>query len=94
MGVFDSFYVKDCDGQVKIFDRNMSVFKEGDILPDLRLPFKVDDPPEDYGIKLRYGGWVIVKNKVFFKYQQNKPNLHYLYDKWGRVWDEDNPPYD
>ena len=87
MGMFDTFAVNDCDGQVKIFYRNMDLFRIGDIVPS------AFDDTEDYGIKLRNGGWIIVKNRVFFCYQEEQPQLHYLYDKWGRRWDNDNPPY-
>ena len=90
MGMYDTFDVDDCDGQVKIYDSVMSTFHEGIVLPDLQLPYEIEYPPEDYGIKLRHGGWIIVKNKVFFKYQEDKPDLAYLYDKWGREWGEDN----
>lgn len=87
MGMFDTFLVDDCDGQVKIYERNMDCFKLGDLLPHIEADVV------DYGVKLRHGGWVVVKNNIFFKYQQEKPCLHYLYDKWGRYWDENNPAY-
>lgn len=89
MGMFDTFLVDDCDGQVKMFDRTCAVFKLGDVLPP-----KCGSDEEDYSIKLRYGGWIVVKNNVFFKYQQDKPCLTYLYDKWGHPWDEENPRYE
>lgn len=83
MRMFDAFIVEDCDGQVKLYDRVMDSFSLDEVLPDLVLPFYEEDLPEDYAIKLRYGGWVVVKNKVFFKYQKEPPCLVYLYDKWG-----------
>ena len=48
MGMFDTFAVDDCDGQVKMFDSNMDLFRIGDILPS-------NNDTEDYGIKLRNG---------------------------------------
>lgn len=88
MGMFDTFTVDDCDGQVKIYDRTMSSYSLGDYLP--RDFFE----EEDYGVRLRHGGWVVVKNNVFFKYQKDKPKLAKCYNKWGKVWDESSPCYD
>lgn len=88
MGMFDTFKVDDCDGQVKMYDCTMDTYCLDDT-----LPCNASDD-EDYGIKLRYGGWVVVKNNVFFKYQKDKPCLTHCYDKWGHPWDDENPRYD
>lgn len=92
--MFDTFVVDDCDGQVKMYDRTMENFKEGDTLPNPVFPLKRSDIIEEYAIKLRYGGWVIVKNNTFFKYQEEVPCLPHLFDKWGRDWNLEQPVYD
>lgn len=78
MGMFDTFAVDDCDGQVKIYDRVMADFKVGDIVPD-SLPEKT------YAIGLRYGCFAIIHNLMFVAYTKEKPNIK-VYDKWGGDW--------
>jgi hypothetical protein len=78
MGMYDTFNVSDCDGQVKIFDRVMDTFNLGDI---------VDKSLGTYSIKLRYGKWVNIVIGVWVSYTE-KPINEVLLDKWGRVYNE------
>lgn len=76
MGMFDTFDVQDCDGQVKVYDRVMDLMKIGDKVNNKNLPV-------NHSIKLRNGKWVNVVNDIFKSYTDTPTQIN-LYDKWGR----------
>lgn len=84
MGMFDTFNVDDCDGQVKLFDRNIDVFQQGDI---------VDRKRGNFSIKLRHGKWVNIVLGVWVSYTDT-PTEEVLLDKWGNDWDFERPAYE
>lgn len=76
MGMFDTFDVEGCDGQVKVYDRVMDLIKIGDKVHNRNLP-------SNHSIKLRNGKWVNIVDDVFVSYTET-PEQKSLYDKWGR----------
>lgn len=78
MGMYDTFKVSDCDGQVKVFDCVLDTFKMGDI---------VDRKRGTYSIKLLKGKWVNIVMGVWVSYTE-LPSTDVLLNKWGGDYDE------
>lgn len=85
MGVFDSFDVPDCDGQVKTYSRVLDTYRVGD-----RVDNK--DLPSNHSIKLRGGQWVNIEDNIYIGYT-SKPTQDQKYDKWGHVFVSDEHNY-
>lgn len=75
MGVYDTFAVCDCDGQVKLYDNVMRNIHIGTGVAD-----ELDMP--DHSVLLRNGKWANVVKGIYVSYTF-KPECDVLLDKWG-----------
>lgn len=81
MGMFDTFDVDDCDGQVKCYGRLMDFYEIGDKVNNKNLPIS-------HSIKLRHGMWINVANNIYISYTKS-PLFGDTFDKWARSIDTD-----
>lgn len=73
MGCFDILRVDDCDGQVKLFKKTMSVFDIGD---------RVCSRSGTFSVKLRHGQIANILEGVWVSYTK-EPRFLIVLDKWG-----------
>lgn len=78
MGMYDTIEIDNREGQVKLWNCYLGVYKKNDPVP---VVLSVNE----YSIAMREGGFVNIVDNIIVSWT-DRPESTHIFDKWGDKW--------